>query len=243
MPAAEVDHYATLGLDRRCTAEQIRVAYRELARRHHPDLNPGSAEALVRSQEINAAHEVLGDPARRAAYDRECDAQSRAAAPGRKSRRDLDLAQAVMLRIEDFFRGATVDVRVKDPGNPLGPETYTLTVPPDTAPGAVFRLPRPASAGGGVVKLTLKPLPGFRFKASGSDLRADLRISTQRASSGGVETMPGPDGRPIAIAIPAGVARGERIRVPRVGLPKARGGRGELIVRISYRPEVRVTRR
>jgi len=240
---AAPDLYATLGLDRSCTAEQIRAAYRELARRHHPDLHPGSAEAHTRSQEINGAYEVLGDPARRAAYDRELDAVSRATAPGRRARRDADLAQDFHLRIEDFFRGATVEVRVKDPGHPHGPETYTLTVPPDTAPGTVFRLPRAAPSDDGCVKLKVKPLPGFRFKARGSDLRCELRIGTQRASSGGVETIPGADGRPLRIAIPAGIVRGTLLRLPREGLPKTRGGRGELVVRVTYRPEVRVTRR
>lgn len=237
------DHYATLGLDRRCSAEQIRAAYRQLARRFHPDLNPGSAEAHERSQELNAAYEVLGDPVRRAAYDRELQQQGAAPAPPRKSRRDLDVAQVVHLRVEDFFRGATVDVRVKDPGNPLGPELYSLTIPPDTAPGAVFRLPRTAPMDEGFVKVKVKPLPSARFKPRGSDLRCELRISAQRAASGGVETIPGPTGRPLRVSIPAGVARGDCIRLPREGLPKTRGGRGEVIVRISYRPEVRVTRR
>jgi curved DNA-binding protein len=67
-------HYATLGLDRRCTLAQIRAAYRVLAKQHHPDLNPNSPAAVRHTQALNAAHEILSDPERRAAYDQELEA-------------------------------------------------------------------------------------------------------------------------------------------------------------------------
>ncbi len=47
------NHYTTLGLDRHCTAAQIRAAYRALARQHHPDLNPDSPAAVTRTQRLN----------------------------------------------------------------------------------------------------------------------------------------------------------------------------------------------
>ena len=242
MPLAEFDHYAALGLDRRCTLAQIRSAYRLLAKRHHPDLNPGCAESLARSQEINAAHETLSDPARRRAYDREIETRERAGAPARAAKIERNITQDARLRIEDFFRGITLDVRVEDPANPNGAETYRLEVPPDTAPGTRFRVPRVAPFDGGFVQVRLKALPGFRFKVRGSDLRCDLRINSRRATAGGAEMIAGPTGAPLRIAIPAGVARGEIIRIPREGLPKPRGGRGDLLIRITYRPEVRITR-
>jgi DnaJ-class molecular chaperone len=49
-------------------------------------------------------------------------------------------------------------------------------------------------------------------------------------------------GAPLRIQIPARIARGEELRVPGEGLPKPRGGRGDLLIRITYRPEVRVSR-
>jgi len=63
------DFYATLGLDRRCTVTQIRAAYRSMARRHHPDVNPGNRTAEERFKEISQAYEVLADPAKRKLYD------------------------------------------------------------------------------------------------------------------------------------------------------------------------------
>lgn len=236
------DHYATLGLDRRCTAEQIRAAYRLLSKRHHPDLNPGSDDALGRSREVNAAHEILSDPARRRDYDRELTASERAAsAPVAKIERSI--RQDALLRIEDFLRGATLQVHVKDPANPNGAESYALEVPPETAPGTRFKIPRAAPFDGGFVQVRVKARPGARFKVRGSDLRSDLRISAQRAAQGGSEMISGPEGGMLRVAIPAGVARGEVLRIARAGLPKPRGGRGDLLIRITYRPEVRITRR
>ena len=237
------DHYATLGLDRRCTPAQIRSAYRLLAKRHHPDVNHGSEESLARSRDINAAHEILSDPARRRAYDRELNDGDNPVPPMRAGKVQRDISQDANLRIEDFLRGATLEVRVSDPANPHGPETYELIVPPDTAPGARFRLPRAEPFAGGFVTIRVRALPGFRFKARGSDLRCDLRINARRAAQGGTEMMSGPTGAPLRVQIPTGVSRGEILRIAGEGLPKARGGRGDLLVRVSYRPEVRITRR
>jgi DnaJ-class molecular chaperone len=234
--------YATLGLDRRCTFAQIRAAYRLLAKQHHPDRNPEATESLARTQELNAAYETLSDPSRRRVYDRDLDASKETSSTrgGRKIERNI--SQDVHLPVEAFFRGTALEVRIKDPANPNGTETYRLDVPPATAPGARFRLPRIGPSEGGVVVLRVKVLPGFRFKARGSDLRCDLRISAQRATQGGSETMQGPAGTQVRVPIPAHVSRGEVLRLRGEGLPKPRGGRGDLLVRITYRPEVRVSR-
>ena len=236
------DHYATLGLDRRCTAAQIRSAYRLLAKRFHPDLNPDSAEALARSQALNAAHEVLSEPARRRAYDRDLAGSEEAVTPRRAGKIERNIAQDVHLRVEEFLRGATLRVTVRDPANPHGEEVFALVVPPETAPGVRLRLPREAPFAGGCVIARLRVLPGFRFKARGSDLKCDLRINAQRATKGGSEMIAGPTGGPLRIEIPAGVSRGEVLRIRGEGLPKPRGGRGDLLVRVTYRPEVRVSR-
>src|SRR5689334_20282407 len=63
------DYYSTLGVAKTATDKEIKQAYRKLARKHHPDVNPGDKTAESRFKEINEAYEVLGDPAKRKKYD------------------------------------------------------------------------------------------------------------------------------------------------------------------------------
>lgn len=64
-----VDYYKILGLDKSASTEDIKKAYRKLARKYHPDVNPNNKEAHKKFQEINEANEVLGDPEKRKKYD------------------------------------------------------------------------------------------------------------------------------------------------------------------------------
>ncbi len=63
------DYYKILGVDKKATQQDIRKAYRRLARKHHPDVNPGDKTAEARFKEINEAHEVLSDPQKRQKYN------------------------------------------------------------------------------------------------------------------------------------------------------------------------------
>src|SRR4029450_10336410 len=63
------DYYATLGVGKTATEKEIKQAFRKLARKHHPDVNPGDKAAEAKFKEINEAYEVLGDPPKRKKYD------------------------------------------------------------------------------------------------------------------------------------------------------------------------------
>ncbi|MDB5198255.1 MAG: molecular chaperone DnaJ [Chitinophagaceae bacterium] len=64
-----VDYYKVLGVNKNATTDEIKSAYRKLARKHHPDLNPNDKEAHKKFQQINEANEVLSDPEKRKKYD------------------------------------------------------------------------------------------------------------------------------------------------------------------------------
>src|ERR687886_2447424 len=69
MPAV-TDPYSVLGVDRKASADEIKKAYRKLARQYHPDRNPGDESAEERFKEIQSAYDIVGDPDKRKQYDR-----------------------------------------------------------------------------------------------------------------------------------------------------------------------------
>ena len=66
---AKRDYYEVLGVDRGADEDTIKKAYRKLAKKYHPDMNPGDAEAEQKFKEVNEAYDVLSDPDKKAKYD------------------------------------------------------------------------------------------------------------------------------------------------------------------------------
>jgi molecular chaperone DnaJ len=80
--ASRPDYYKTLGVDKKASAEDIKKAYRKLARKYHPDRNPGDKDAETRFKEVSQAHDVLGDPEKRKQYDSGTGPFATGAGPG-----------------------------------------------------------------------------------------------------------------------------------------------------------------
>jgi molecular chaperone DnaJ len=80
--ATRPDYYKTLGVEKKASAEEIKKAYRKLARKYHPDRNPDDKEAEARFKEISQAHDVLGDPDKRKQYDSGTGPFATGAGPG-----------------------------------------------------------------------------------------------------------------------------------------------------------------
>ena len=139
MATAVTDLYATLGVAPSATTEEIKRAYRKLARQYHPDRNPGDADAEARFKEVQVAYDTLSDPQRRAEYDaarngRRATAQPRTGAAGfggidlddlfgndfqrstprrgRRARIGDDVEVEVEISFDEAFRGAVKQVPV-----------------------------------------------------------------------------------------------------------------------------------
>src|SRR5438270_8919715 len=80
--ALRPDYYKTLGVDKKAPADEIKKAYRKLARKYHPDRNPDDKQAESRFKEISQAYDVLGDPEKRKQYDSGTGPFATGAGPG-----------------------------------------------------------------------------------------------------------------------------------------------------------------
>src|ERR1035438_3295274 len=80
--AAKQDLYATLGVEKKAPPDELKKAYRKLARQYHPDRNPDDKQAEARFKEISQAHDVLGDPEKRRQYDSGTGQFTAGAGPG-----------------------------------------------------------------------------------------------------------------------------------------------------------------
>ncbi len=202
--------YDILGVDRHASDEEIRRAYRRLAKRWHPDFNPGDPVAERRFKEISAAYEILGDPERRRRYDRgEIDEEGR--------------ERAFFGGLGGFRRG-------------------------HAGAGGGF--------GGGFADFeelveeflnTRRRARGFGFGfgggfSRGADLETQLVLDFTEAMRGGRRRLRLADGRTVEIDIPPGTEDGTVLRLAGMGQAGA-GGRGDLRVRITVRPDPRFERR
>ena len=230
------DYYATLGLKKTATAEEVRKAFRKLARKYHPDVNPGDHKAEERFKEISEANDILSDPKKRKIYDQlgfysdnidpkaaESYAQSGGGpgggapfggfggySPGGGERVEFDF--------RDFdFGGAT-------PGGRGG--NFRDIFSNIFSGGGVAQ--EPASAAGSDIEHTVQ-VPFWEAIRGG-----EMKLNIQRPSPGGRMTT-----EPVSFRIKPGTRDGQRIRLAGKGNPGMRGappGDLYMIVRIADHP-------
>ncbi|MEW2418487.1 DnaJ C-terminal domain-containing protein [Streptomyces sp. NPDC046866] len=225
MATANRDYYEVLGVARDATAEEIQRAYRNLARRWHPDLNkePGAEE---RFKEIGEAYDVLSDPERRAEYDRFGDAWQQVAA-GRSAGRGDGRRAYAQAGGPDFVGFGTGGAGA-GAGFGGGGGTGFEDLFGDLFGGRGF--------GGGYARAGMP----------GADQRAEIALSVEDAYAGGrrtvtLATAAGP--RSYEVNIPPGVTDGQRIRLAGQGGSGSGGGpSGDLylVVRLAPHPRYRV---
>jgi DnaJ-class molecular chaperone len=228
------DYYATLGVPKTATAKEIKQAYRKLARKIHPDVNPGDKKAESRFKDINEAYEVLGDPEKRRKYD-ELGANWRmyeqAQPGGGQPYPGGQGPWTVNVGGPGGFR--TVDEeemrRIFGEEDPFSDFFKTFF-------GGMGAEPGPRARGGRA--------PRAR---AGHDLEHEIELSLEDALRGTTQRLGlHHDGqaRTIDVRIPAGVGEGSRIRVAGEGGAGTAGGpSGDLYLRVHMRPHSQFERR
>jgi DnaJ-class molecular chaperone len=227
------DYYAVLGVAKTATDKEIKQAFRKLARKHHPDVNPGDRAAEAKFKEINEAHEVLADPEKRRKYD-ELGANWRMyeqAGPG--------AAGPQGQRREGAFSGGPGGFRTMS-------EDEMREMFGDSDPFSDFF--HTFFGGMGGTDAGGRARAGrTRAARQGRDVEHELELGLEDAFHGTTRRLSlRHDGhaRTVDVRIPAGVNDGSRVRITGEGETGTGGAQsGDLYLRIRLAPHPRFDRR
>jgi len=198
-------------VSRGASADEIRKAFRKLAKQHHPDTNPGNKAAEEKFKQVSAAFDILGDAEKRKKFDAgEIDAD------GRETMRGFGGGGGPWGEQGGGFGGGGFGQ-----GRQEGFENIDLS----DLFGDILGGRRPMGGGRG----------GGGFAARGSDVRAGLEIELEDAIHGAKKRIGFSDGRTIDVTIPAGAEEGQTLRLKGQGQP-GRAGPGDALIEISIRP-------
>jgi DnaJ-class molecular chaperone len=191
------DPYSTLGVSREASQDDIRKAYRKLAKEFHPDLNPDNKDAERRFKEISSANDILSDPERRRRFDAGEIDETGAEKPQQRYYREYAEADPNMRysrRSSQSFGGEEFDA--------------------DDLFSELFRGRGRGGAGSG---------GAGAFRMPGGDVRYRLPVEFLEAVNGARKTVVMPDGKKLDIEIPAGLREGQTLRLKGQGMPGSEG--------------------
>lgn len=213
---AYIDYYKVLGLSKGASTDDVKKAYRKLARKYHPDLNPNNKEAQKKFQEINEANEVLSDPEKKQKYDKYGEnwkhgEEFEKAQRAQQSQRQYQGSQSSYSGGEGFGGGFG--------GDDFSDFFHSMF-------GGGFS----QGARGG----------SARFK--GQDLNAELQLTLLQAMKTHQQTLT-INGKNVRITIPAGIGDGQKIKLSGYGQPGVNNGpSGDLYITFNI-PEDPVFKR
>ena len=216
-----VDYYKALGLTDKATPDEVKKAYRKLAKANHPDSTGGDKAKESRFKTISVAYDVLGDPKKRALYD-----QLRAGGGG-----------------NPFAAGQTYTTRGPGPGVfDLGDLFGQFFSQAGGAPGGGGRVRVEHSDFGGrsvrhdtedaEFESTVKASDGTWLRVEGLDVHSDARISFDRAILGTIATVATRDGK-ADVKIPPGTSSGKKLRLKGKGVADRSGRVGDHYVTVQ----------
>ena len=239
------DHYAALGVARTATPDEIKRAFRKLASQHHPDKGGDTA----RFQEIQAAHDTLGDTAKRQQYDN--PAPQFSGIPGGVNINDIfgsmfgganpfgaqfqqnprrnHVRITVWINHQDAARGGSRTISV---GTNQGNQTVAITIPQGIDDGDNVQYGGLAPGGNDLV-INFRIQPDQRWQRQGLDLHSERRISVWDLIVGGNIELETIYGDTISMTVPAGTQPGQVLRARSHGVQNQSGQRGDFLIHIQ----------
>ena len=201
---------------RSASDDEVRKAFRKLAKQLHPDKNPGDKAAEDRFKRISAAFDIVGDPEKRKKFDRgEIDADGREGHPAFRGGGN------------PFSGGGNPFSGGRGRGGPEGFEGVNF----DDILGEMFGARGGAGGPGGGMG------GGRGFASKGSDVRAKLEIDLEDAISGALRRITFGDGKTLDVQVPKGAAEGQTLRLRGQGHSGRGGGpNGDVLIELAIKP-------
>jgi len=223
------DPYAVLGVAKSAKPEEIKSAYRKLAKKYHPDQNKDDPKAKERFSDASQAYEILGDKEKRAQFDRgEIDAEGKPRFQGFEGFRPGAGASG-----DPFagFGGRSGDGHFEFRSSGTGGFSGAEDILKDIF-GNAFR---------GTSQDSFEDRGGFRSarQARGADLQATIDVSLEDVASAGKVEAIFPNGKRLAIKLPQGAEDGQTIRLRGQGAAAPGGKPGDALVTIRFKPHPR----
>ncbi len=221
------DYYDILGVKRSANEKEVKQAFRKLARKYHPDVNPGDPTAAEKFKELSEAYEVLSDAEKRKAYDQFGAQWKQAQQAGA---RGFDFQQPGGGTYH-FDLGGEQDIN----------EVLRNLFGVGGGPGGFGQAPRGRGGFGGFGDLFgaegFGGAPrGRRAQQRGADVSAEVDVALEDAYHGAAKTLQ-MDGRRVEVKIPAGVHTGARLRLGGMGERSPGGGQpGDLYLTVRVLP-------
>ena len=255
-----MNHYEVLGISPGASQEEIKTAFRKLAKKYHPDLNPGNVEAEEKFKELTSAYEALTNPQKPSSsqghdaqwgdtiFDhpfgtfhfsgnpRQFEDFLRAQAERQRARMpNRHITTSIAVTLEQLFDGCDVDIQMNMPGEP----SYRIHIPKGVHEGQRIRVSGAGSRENpnmppGDLLVFIKQYAHDRFVREDNNLISEASVDALAAIAGTRIQITGIDGQIIEIPIPAGTQPGEKLRVSGHGMPVyGSNERGDLLISVN----------